>query len=114
MKSRNTKSQVSRSKEWRISNLIKDTKNCFIGSRNIQDDSKSLSGFPWPINGNPDNNLDSTCIFTVAQKQIQYFKEDIYIVSYALMDTDKCTIVPVSSRDMRHPFSILTVCKLVQ
>jgi hypothetical protein len=22
-------------------------------------DSKLLSGFPWPINGNPDNNLES-------------------------------------------------------
>jgi hypothetical protein len=25
----------------------------------IQDDCKLLSGFPWPINGNPDNNLES-------------------------------------------------------
>jgi hypothetical protein len=24
----------------------------------IQDDSKLLSGFPWPVNRNPDNNLE--------------------------------------------------------
>jgi hypothetical protein len=30
---------------------------------NVQNsDSKLLSGFPWPINGNPDNNLESFCI----------------------------------------------------
>jgi hypothetical protein len=28
---------------------------------NIQSDSKLLSGIPWPINGNPDNNLESLC-----------------------------------------------------
>jgi hypothetical protein len=28
----------------------------------IQSDSKLLSGFPWPINGNSDNNLESSCI----------------------------------------------------
>jgi hypothetical protein len=28
----------------------------------IQDDSKLLSGFPWPIYGNPDNILESFCI----------------------------------------------------
>jgi hypothetical protein len=28
---------------------------------NIQNDSKLLSGFPWPINVNPDNNLESLC-----------------------------------------------------
>jgi hypothetical protein len=28
----------------------------------IQSDSKLLSGFPWPINGNPDNNLEPICI----------------------------------------------------
>jgi hypothetical protein len=27
-------------------------------------DLKLLSGFPWPINGNPDNNLESSCILT--------------------------------------------------
>jgi hypothetical protein len=27
----------------------------------IQGDSKLLSGFPWPINGNPDNNLELPC-----------------------------------------------------
>jgi hypothetical protein len=27
----------------------------------IQSDSKLLSGFLWPINGNPDNNLNSLC-----------------------------------------------------
>jgi hypothetical protein len=27
----------------------------------VQDDSNLLSGFPWPINGNPDNNLESPC-----------------------------------------------------
>jgi hypothetical protein len=28
----------------------------------VQSDSKLLSGFPWPINGNPDNNIESLCI----------------------------------------------------
>jgi hypothetical protein len=28
----------------------------------IHSDSKLLSGFPFPINGNPDNNLESFCI----------------------------------------------------
>jgi hypothetical protein len=28
----------------------------------LQSDSKLLSGFPWPINGNHDNNLESSCI----------------------------------------------------
>jgi hypothetical protein len=27
----------------------------------IQNHSKLLSGFPWSINGNPDNNLESSC-----------------------------------------------------
>jgi hypothetical protein len=30
---------------------------------NIQDDSKLASGFAWPISGNPDNNLESPCIY---------------------------------------------------
>jgi hypothetical protein len=25
----------------------------------LQSDSKLLSEFPWPVNGNPDNNLES-------------------------------------------------------
>jgi hypothetical protein len=25
----------------------------------VPDDAKLLSGFPWPINGNQDNNLES-------------------------------------------------------
>jgi hypothetical protein len=29
----------------------------------IQGDSKLLSGFPWPINGNPDNNLEYLCTY---------------------------------------------------
>jgi hypothetical protein len=29
---------------------------CILGA------SKLLSGLPWPINGNPDNNLESSCI----------------------------------------------------
>jgi hypothetical protein len=29
----------------------------------IQSDSKLLAGFPWPIKGNPDNNLESLCIW---------------------------------------------------
>jgi hypothetical protein len=28
----------------------------------VQGDSKLLPGFPWPINGNPDSNLESLCI----------------------------------------------------
>jgi hypothetical protein len=28
---------------------------------NIQSDSKLLTGFSWPINGNFDNNLESLC-----------------------------------------------------
>jgi hypothetical protein len=27
----------------------------------VQNDSKLLSVLPWPINGNPDNNLESLC-----------------------------------------------------
>jgi hypothetical protein len=30
----------------------------------IQVDSKLLSGFPLSINGNPDSNLESSCIFS--------------------------------------------------
>jgi hypothetical protein len=33
----------------------------------IQDDSKLLSGFLWPINGNPNNNLESFCIWRCLQ-----------------------------------------------
>jgi hypothetical protein len=28
----------------------------------LQDGSKWLTGFPWPINGNPENNLGTSCI----------------------------------------------------
>jgi hypothetical protein len=31
------------------------------GEHKVQVDSKLLSGFPWPMNENPDNNLESTC-----------------------------------------------------
>jgi hypothetical protein len=29
----------------------------------LQNNSKLLSGSPWPINGNTDNNLESLCTF---------------------------------------------------
>jgi hypothetical protein len=32
-------------------------------------DSELLSGFPCPINGNPDNNLELSCIFFVGRIQ---------------------------------------------
>jgi hypothetical protein len=31
----------------------------FIKLIYVQDDSKLLSGFPWPLNENSDNNLES-------------------------------------------------------
>jgi hypothetical protein len=38
-------------------------KNVFsVWHHNIQDDSKLLSGVPWPVNGNTENNLESLCI----------------------------------------------------
>jgi hypothetical protein len=36
--------------------------NVILKVGKLQSDSKLLSGFPWPINGNPDNNLESLCI----------------------------------------------------
>jgi hypothetical protein len=36
----------------------------------IENDSKLLSGFPWPIKGNTDNNLESLCIMGRRQKKI--------------------------------------------
>jgi hypothetical protein len=30
--------------------------------QSVQGDSILLSGFPWPIEGNPDNILESSCI----------------------------------------------------
>jgi hypothetical protein len=36
----------------------------------IQGDSKLLSVFPWPINGNPDSNLESHCIIIFLRWQI--------------------------------------------
>jgi hypothetical protein len=33
-----------------------------VWHHDIQNDSKLLSKFPWPINGNPDNNLEPLCI----------------------------------------------------
>jgi hypothetical protein len=35
---------------------------------NAQSDSKLLSGFSRTINGNPDNNLESTCILEAVDK----------------------------------------------
>jgi hypothetical protein len=34
---------------------------CFSAFPYVRSDSKLLSGFPWPININPDNNLESRC-----------------------------------------------------
>jgi hypothetical protein len=48
----------------------------------IQNGSKLLSGFTWPINGNSDNNLESPCIsntklwsesFTIEKTQLTHF-----------------------------------------
>jgi hypothetical protein len=41
----------------------------------IQGDSKLLSGFPWPINGNPDNNLESLCTLTILLKNLCQYRE---------------------------------------
>jgi hypothetical protein len=35
----------------------------FLCYADVQVDSKLLSGFLWSINGKPDNNLESRCIF---------------------------------------------------
>jgi hypothetical protein len=39
------------------------SRNIFKTIFHIQDDSKLLSGVRWSINGNPDNDLESACIF---------------------------------------------------
>jgi hypothetical protein len=39
----------------------------------IQSDSKILSGFPWAINGKPDNNLESPCTFLISLPHDKYF-----------------------------------------
>jgi hypothetical protein len=43
--------------------LIKLYLKCAITIEKVQCDSKLLSGFVWFINGNPDNNLESS--FTI-------------------------------------------------
>jgi hypothetical protein len=35
----------------------------------IHGDSKLLSGFPWPINGSPDNNVESSCIIDIPSQK---------------------------------------------
>jgi hypothetical protein len=36
----------------------------------MQSDTKSLSGFPWTVNVNFDNNLESPCIITYDSSNI--------------------------------------------
>jgi hypothetical protein len=38
--------------------------NINSNSCHIQGDSKLLLVFPWPVNGNPDNNVELLCIST--------------------------------------------------
>jgi hypothetical protein len=58
-----------------LSRNDKSTFNLYLFAY-IQDDSKLLSGFPWSLNGNPDNNLESSCITTLLHVQflpVTYF-----------------------------------------
>jgi hypothetical protein len=46
-----------------------------LKDKDLHSDFKLLSGFPWPINRNPDNNLKSLCMFKFVyfrQKYILY------------------------------------------
>jgi hypothetical protein len=42
--------------------LLTATNVVFISHKAIQNDSKLLWRVPWPINGNPDNNVESPYI----------------------------------------------------
>jgi hypothetical protein len=37
----------------------------------VHGDSKLLSVFPWPVNGNPGSNLESHCIIVIVCWQIR-------------------------------------------
>jgi hypothetical protein len=43
--------------------LLKKFFNYIFVANHLQSDSKLLSRFLWPINGNTDNNLESPCIY---------------------------------------------------
>jgi hypothetical protein len=47
----------------------------------VQDDSKLLSGPPWHINGNPDNNLEPPCMFLDNHRSQQRSVNEIMEVS---------------------------------
>jgi hypothetical protein len=47
-----------------------------VGVLIMQGVSKLLSGFPWPINGSPDNNLESLCTLLInICSSVPYFEK---------------------------------------
>jgi hypothetical protein len=59
-----------------------------MNRRDVQSDSKLLSGFPWPINRTLDNNLESLCTFVVPAKSVNLHNFSFLAHSHILMNTD--------------------------
>jgi hypothetical protein len=86
----------------------------FLTAFDIRGDSKLLSRFPWPINGSPDNDLESLCIMYCLDGRL--LRETGVKADYPLPCSDKLLLRGISYQlsVISYRFPLIEECRNVE